>query len=99
MIPMTQMNRTLIEKILTVCRSPIQKEKLKTNYESSSRKNNTTQEKQQRNPKIRNPNYAKRWLYLQKKQKKILKSNKSEEEKDNFYFKFVSKITDEVTQK
>jgi len=56
----------------------------------------TTQEKQQRNPKIRNPNYAKRWLYLQKKQKKILKS---EEEKDNFYFKFVSKITDEVTQK
>jgi len=102
MIPMTQMNRTLIEKILTVCRSPIQKEKkLKTNYESSSRNKKTTQlkKKQQRNPKIRNSNYAKRWLYLQKKQKKILKSNKSEEEKDNFYFKFVSKITDEVTQK
>merc|ERR1712129_484831 len=40
MIPMTQMNRTLIEKILTVCRSPISRKKknLKTNYESSSKK-------------------------------------------------------------
>jgi len=32
-----------------------------------------------------------------KSKKKILKSE--EEEKDNFYFKFVSKITDGVTQK
>ena len=51
MIPMNQMKRTLIEKILTVCRIrtliekihtvcriPIQKETLKTNRESSSRK-------------------------------------------------------------
>lgn len=51
--------------------------------------NNKTQEKQQRNPKIRNPNYAKRRLYLQKKQKKILKSE--EEEKDNFYFQICVK--------
>ena len=35
-----------------------------------------------------------------KKAKKILKSNKSEEEKkDNFYLQFVSKITDKVTQR
>ena len=38
-------------------------------------------------------------VILTEKAKKILKSNKSEEEKDNFYFKFVSKITDKVTQK
>ena len=36
-------------------------------------------------------------VILTEKAKKILKSNKSEEEKDNFYFKFVSKITDKVT--
>ena len=98
---MTQMKRTLIEKILTVCRIPIQKKTLKTNRETSSRKKQQqqTQEKQQRNPKIRSSNYAKRWLYLQKKQKKILKSNKSEEEKDNFYLQFVSKITDKSDTK
>ena len=39
--PMNQMKRTLIEKILTVCRIPIQKETLKTNRESSSRKKTT----------------------------------------------------------
>ena len=42
-------------------------------------------------------------VILTEKAKKILKSNKSEEEKekekDNFYFQFVSKITDKVTQK
>ena len=40
-------------------------------------------------------------VILTEKAKKILKSNKSEEEKekDNFYFKFVSKITDKVAQK
>ena len=38
-------------------------------------------------------------VILTEKAKKILKSNKSEEEKDNFYFKFVSKITDKVTQR
>ena len=53
MIPMNQMKRTLIEKILTVCRIPIQKETLKTNRESSSRKNNSKlKKKQQRNPKF-----------------------------------------------
>ena len=39
-------------------------------------------------------------VILTEKAKKILKSNKSEEkEKDNFYFKFVSKITDKVDTK
>ena len=38
-------------------------------------------------------------VILTEKAKKILKSNKSEEEKDNFYLQFVSKITDKVTQK
>jgi len=69
------------------------------NLPAEIKKTTQLKKKQQRNPKIRNSNYAKRWLYLQKKQKKILKSNKSEEEKDDFYFKFVSKITDGVTQK
>ena len=39
-------------------------------------------------------------VILTEKAKKILKSNKSEEEKkDNFYLQFVSKITDKVTQR
>ena len=38
-------------------------------------------------------------VILTEKAKKILKSNKLEEEKDNFYLQFVSKITDKVTQR
>jgi glutaredoxin 2 len=39
-------------------------------------------------------------VILTEKAKKILISNKSEEEeKDNFYLQFVSKITEKVTQK
>ena len=38
-------------------------------------------------------------VILTEKAKKILKSNKSEKEKDNFYLQFVSKITDKVTQR
>lgn len=83
---MTQMKRTLIEKILTVCRIPIQKKTLKTNRETSSRKKQQqqTQEKQQRNPKIRSSNYAKRWLYLQKKQKRF--SNQTNQKKKKTIF-------------
>ena len=85
MIPMNQMKRTLIEKILTVCRIPIQKETLKTNRESSSRKNNSKlKKKQQRNPKIRTSNYVKRWLYLQKKQKRF--SNQTNQKKKKTIF-------------
>ena len=84
---MNQMKRTLIEKILTVCRIPIQKETLKTNRESSSRKNNSKlKKKQQRNPKIRTSNYAKRWLYLQKKQKRFSNQTNQKKKKGQFLF-------------
>ena len=65
----------------------------------AEKNNSKTQEKQQRNPKIRSFNYAKRWLYLQKKQKRFSNQTNQKKKKDNFYLEFVSKITDKVTQK
>ena len=54
---------------------------------SSRKKNNSkTQEKQQRNPKIRSFNYAKRWLYLQKKQKRFSNQTNQKKKKGQFLF-------------
>ena len=61
--------------------------------------NSKLKKQQQRNPKIRTSNYAKRWLYLQKKQKRFSNQTNQKKKKDNFYLQFVSKITDKVTQK
>ena len=49
------------------------------NLPAEIKKTTQLKKKQQRNPKIRNSNYAKRWLYLQKKQKRF--SNQTNQKK------------------
>merc|ERR1740129_2098224 len=89
---MSQMKRTLIEKnSYSVSNSYIQKKTTKrTNRESfqqkKNKKNIKPKKNKQRNPKIRSFNYAKRWLYLQKKQRRFSNQTNQKKKKGQFLF-------------
>ena len=59
----------------------------KTNRESFQQKKNSKLKKnKKRNPKIRSFDYAKRWLYLQKKQKRFSNQTNQKKKKGQFLF-------------
>ena len=75
----------------SVSNSYIQKKTTKrTNRESfqqkKKQKNIKLKKNKQRNPKIRSFNYAKRWLYLQKKQKRFSNQTNQKKKKGQFLF-------------
>jgi len=99
------MKRTLIEKILTVCRIPISRKKKtkKTNRESFQQKKN----KKTANSRKTNSAILKLGVLIMLRDGYTYRKSKKDSQikqirrrkKDNFYLQFVSKITDKVTQR